>query len=270
MAAFRAIQAFQVALDEQGGLLPGAYAETSQFWCQVQRDLLLNIKIWRKADSATQYLYLKEVHRIMCAGRRGDERGKRTNVASGICEHVVTGDGAIGVQWLLYALFNFYPYDSSQHLAQQQQQQQPSRAERRTPSTRASVLISEASAYGPGPTGSASPSPAISSDCASISNVSLVAGSDDGYGLDDDGDEGGDSTDSNIAEIPSLSHSETRRLRRVVLNTLELFLSASEDKGARSTRGIPVPSASKADIAHLTRHLLYACNRDVQHTLEIL
>ncbi|KAJ2809927.1 hypothetical protein FBU31_008098, partial [Coemansia sp. 'formosensis'] len=62
MAVLRAVQAFQNALDEQGGLLPAAYAETSQFWNQVQRDLLLNFKIWRKADSATQHLYLKEVH----------------------------------------------------------------------------------------------------------------------------------------------------------------------------------------------------------------
>ncbi|KAJ2326216.1 hypothetical protein GGI00_004811, partial [Coemansia sp. RSA 2681] len=270
MAAFRAVQAFQVALDKQGGLLPAAYAETSQFWSQVQGDLLLNIKIWRKAESTTQYSYLKEVHRILCAGRRGDERGKRTNASSGICESAVAGDGAIGVRWILYALFNFYPYDSSQHLAHQQPQRSRATAHR-PQSARTSVLISEASACGPGPAGSASPSPAIASDCASLGNESLVAGSDDGYGLgNDDDDEGSDSSDSNIAEIPSLLLGETRRLRRVLLSALELFLSASEDKGAHNTRGAPIPSVSKADIAHLTRHLLYACNRDTQHTLEIL
>ncbi|KAJ2442809.1 hypothetical protein GGF42_006836, partial [Coemansia sp. RSA 2424] len=181
MAAFRAVQAFQVALDKQGGLLPAAYAETSQFWSQVQGDLLLNIKIWRKADSTTQYSYLKEVHRILCAGRRGDERGKRTNASSGICESAAAGDGAIGVRWILYALFNFYPYDSSQHLAHQQPQRSRATAHR-PQSARTSVLISEASACGgPGPAGSASPSPAIASDCASLGNESLVAGSDDGY-----------------------------------------------------------------------------------------
>ncbi|KAJ2489019.1 hypothetical protein IWW47_005313, partial [Coemansia sp. RSA 2052] len=270
MAALRAVQAFQVALDKQGGLLPAAYAETSQFWSQVQGDLLLNIKIWRKADSTTQYSYLKEVHRILCAGRRGDERGKRTNASSGICESAAAGDGAIGVRWILYALFNFYPYDSSQHLAHQQPQRSRETAHR-PQSARTSVLISEASACGPGPAGSASPSPAIASDCASLGNENLVAASDDGYGLgDDDDDEGSDSSDSNIAEIPSLLLGETRRLRRVLLSALELFLSASEDKGAHNTRGAPIPSASKDDIAHLTRHLLYACNRDTQHTLEIL
>ncbi|KAJ1906483.1 hypothetical protein LPJ71_004282, partial [Coemansia sp. S17] len=268
MAALRAAQALQSVLDEQGGLLPAAYAETSQFWSQVQRDLLLNFKIWRKADSATQFLYLKEVHRILCAGRRGDERGKRTNTLSGICESVA-GEGAIGVRWILYALFNFYPYDSSQHLSRQQPPQR-SRQTHRPSSTRTSVLISEASAYGPGPIGSTSPSPAIASDCASIGNESIVAVSDDGYGLDDDDEGSGDSPESGIAETPSLPFTETHRLRRVLLHTLELFLSASEDTGAPITRNTSVPSASKADVGHLTRHLLYACNRDTQHTLEIL
>ncbi|KAJ2864991.1 hypothetical protein GGH94_002533 [Coemansia aciculifera] len=266
MAALRAAQALQNVLDEQGGLLPAAYAETSQFWSQVQRGLLLNFKIWRKADLATQLLYLKEVHRILCAGRRGDERGKRTNALSGISESIA-GEVTVGVRWILYALFNFYPYDSSQHLSQQQPPQR-SRLTHRPSSTRTSVLISEASAYGPGPIGSTSPSPAITSDCASISNESIVAASDDGYGLDDD--ESGDSPESGIAETTSLPFIETHRLRRVLLHTLELFLSASEDKGAHSTRGTSVPSASKADVGHLTRHLLYACNRDTQHTLEIL
>ncbi|KAJ2396463.1 hypothetical protein GGF41_008600, partial [Coemansia sp. RSA 2531] len=212
MAALRAAQALQSVLDEQGGLLPAAYAETSQFWSQVQRDLLLNFKIWRKADSATQFLYLKEVHRILCAGRRGDERGKRTNALSGICESVA-GEGGIGVRWILYALFNFYPYDSSQHLSRQQPPQR-SRQTHRPSSTRTSVLISEASAYGPGPIGSTSPSPATTSDCASIGNESIVADSDDGYGLDDDDEGSGDSPEGGIAETPSLPFTETHRLRR--------------------------------------------------------
>ncbi|KAJ2416874.1 hypothetical protein GGI10_000651 [Coemansia sp. RSA 2530] len=260
MATFRATQALQSALDEQGGLLPAAYTETSRFWCLVQRDLLLNFKIWRKADPGTQLLYLKEVHRILCAGRRGDERGRRTNALSGLCESA-TGEGTIGVRWILYALFNFYPYDSSQHLAQQQQPPRPR-------STRASVLESKASACGPGPLGSASPSPAAASNCASISHESIAVGSDDEYGLDDD--ESGDRPENSIAETPDLPFAETRRLRRVLLYTLELFLSASEEKGAHGARDTSAPSASKADVGHLARHLLYACNRDTQHTLEIL
>ncbi|KAJ2490685.1 hypothetical protein IWW37_002972 [Coemansia sp. RSA 2050] len=254
MAAFRAAQALQNVLDKQGGLLPAAYTESSRFWCQVQRDLLLNFKIWRKADSATQLLYLKEVHRILCAGRQGDERGKRTNALSGLCESA-TGEGTIGVRWILYALFNIYPYDSSQHLAQQQPQ--PGLQQTHRPSsTRVSVQASKAS-----------PSPAAANDCASISHEGIAVGSDDEYGLDS---ENGGSTEDGIAETPDLPLTETRRLRRVLLYTLELFLSASEDKGAHGTRDTSIPSASKADVGHLTRHLLYACNRDTQHTLEIL
>ncbi|KAJ2381188.1 hypothetical protein H4S02_006325, partial [Coemansia sp. RSA 2611] len=80
----------------------------------------------------------------------------------------------------------------------------------------------------------------------------------------------GDRPENSIAETPDLPFAETRRLRRVLLYTLELFLSASEEKGAHGARDTSAPSASKADVGHLARHLLYACNRDTQHTLEIL
>ncbi|KAJ1998366.1 hypothetical protein GGI04_005032, partial [Coemansia thaxteri] len=265
VALLRAMQALQCALDEQGGLSPATYPETSQLWSQVQRDLLLNLRIWRKADLSTQFAYLKEAHRILCAGRHGGERQKRNNASSGVCESAA-GDDAIGVRWILYALFNFYPYDSSQHLAQQRLPQQP-RSARRPLSVRTSVLTREASAYAEGFGGMAGLPTASTSDSASAFSEGFATGSDDGYGL---GDESGDRPEGDASSFPTLSCEETRRLRRVILHTLELFLSACKDKDAHNTRSTPVPHASKSDVGHLTRHLLYACNRDSRHTKEVL
>ncbi|KAJ1735090.1 hypothetical protein LPJ72_002038 [Coemansia sp. Benny D160-2] len=54
------------------------------------------------------------------ANRSSDKQGKRSNASAGVCGSSA-GGGAIGIRWLLYALFNFYPYDSSQHIFSQQQ-----------------------------------------------------------------------------------------------------------------------------------------------------
>ncbi|KAJ1948707.1 hypothetical protein EC988_005067, partial [Linderina pennispora] len=66
LAAFRAMQAFQTAFDEQGGLLPAVYSDTSAFWSQVQHDLILNVSIWRHAEVGNQMEYLKEIHKVLC------------------------------------------------------------------------------------------------------------------------------------------------------------------------------------------------------------
>ncbi|KAJ1946338.1 hypothetical protein GGF37_001230, partial [Kickxella alabastrina] len=267
MATLRAMQAFQTALDEQGGLLPTSYPGTSQLWSQVQHDLILNFEIWRRADVATQLLYLKEVHRALCLGRRGDRAGRRCNASSGISNGspgsaFSAGENALGVRWILYALFNYYPYDSSQHISQQQQQQQQSkaRASGRPLSTRASVLVNEAT------TRYSSPSP-IDGDRALASSVSFVASSDDGLGFADNAD---DDLSGEIPGFPALTRVEVKQLRRALLHTLELFLSTSDDHSTPGARSAQIPDPTKADVANLARHLLYACNRDTEHTKEVL
>ncbi|KAJ2726135.1 hypothetical protein GGI07_000774 [Coemansia sp. Benny D115] len=227
MAALRAIQAFQVALDEQGGLLPSSYAGTSQLWSQVQRELVLNFKIWRRADVATQSLYLKEVHRILCVGRRGDRAKKRCNASSGVC-----GPGAGS--------------SSGVTTTSNSSNVEPSLGEA------TNRPISPLSTAGDG---------------VSISTDSIVANSDDGFGLADMAE---DNLGGDVPGFPVLTRGEVRQLRRTLLHTLELFLSVSDDHGAMGGTNVFIPEPTKTDIANLTGHLLYACNRDTEHTREIL
>ncbi|KAJ2449986.1 hypothetical protein EV183_004577 [Coemansia sp. RSA 2336] len=107
MDVLRAIQSFQTALDIQGGNLPSVSAETSLLWGQVHRELVLNFSIWRQASMECQLQYLKEVQRLLCDGQT--KQGKRSNAAAGISKQ----EGK--VRWILRVLFDFYPYDTSQH-----------------------------------------------------------------------------------------------------------------------------------------------------------
>ncbi|KAJ1933175.1 hypothetical protein EC988_009206, partial [Linderina pennispora] len=183
-----------------------------------------------------------EIHKVLCVGRRGDRLGKRTNAAASISGHS-GGGSSVGVRWILYVLFNLYPYDSSQHFQQQQQRSSRSTPKPQAPQ-RISVLINEGA------------------DQESISES--LATSEDALSLHD-----GDDTEGELPGFAALPRAETRQLRRVLLHTLELFLSASEDQPSRHTSG-GVPEPNKVDVSHLVQHLLYACNRDGEHTREIL
>ncbi|KAJ2625433.1 hypothetical protein GGI25_000528 [Coemansia spiralis] len=267
-AVLRAMQSFQVAFDKQGGLLSPVYASTSSFWSQVQRDLILNFKVWRRADFTTQLAYLREAHHILCIGRTGDRQGKRCNASSGVCGPN-SGGGALGIRWLLYTLFNFYPYDSSQHILRQHQSK--SRSGSMAAGSSISGISVSAENIGARSEDSANtpgyPSDAAN-DCISISTDDFIGNSDDGILLG--GTEASVFSGGKILDFPALTHDETRQLRKVLLNTLEMFLSASEDQNVPNKRGQHAPEANRADIAHLMRHLIYACNRDVEHTREIL
>ncbi|KAJ1949215.1 hypothetical protein FBU59_001241, partial [Linderina macrospora] len=243
IAAFRAMQAFQTAFDEQGGLLPAVYGDTSAFWSQVQHDLILNVSIWRHAEVANQIIYLKEIHKVLCAGRRGDRLGKRSNVAASISGHS-NGGSSVGVRWILNVLFNLYPYDSSQHVQQQQ-----SKSNRSTPKPQATQRISVL----------------INEDTDRVSISDSLATSEDALSLHDEDDaEGG------LPGFSALPRAETRQLRRILLYTLELFLSASGDQAASRHAPGSIPEPNKVDVSHVVQHLLYTCNRDGEHTREIL
>ncbi|KAJ2773040.1 hypothetical protein IWQ56_001136, partial [Coemansia nantahalensis] len=218
MATLRAMQAFQSALDAQGGLLPSAYPDTSRLWSQVQRELILNFQIWRRAGVDVQLQHLEEAKRLLCQGRVGDEQGRRSNASAEIGGKEA-GDMGLGVRWILCSLFDYYPYDTSQHVSQQHLQRARQRARSLSP-----------------------------------------------YELDETDGEG------TVADVPGfapLERGETRQLRRILLRTLELFLTASEERHGGGAGG-QVPRPTRTDVAHLIRHLLYACNRDTEHTREVL
>ncbi|KAJ2160579.1 hypothetical protein GGF46_002175, partial [Coemansia sp. RSA 552] len=260
IAALRAAQAFQVVLDAQGGLLPSVYSETSQLWCQVQREIVFNLRIWRRAEVGAQLQYLREMLHQLCLGRVGDEQGKRCNAAAGVCGKSA-GDGGLGIRWILYALFNYYPYDASQHISKQQHQQQQlgrARLRARSLSTRPSTSSSPDNGLA---TGRSTTEPPRSSTAIAGSGSMAVG---DEYAVDFE------CTGGSVPGFPLLSRDETRQLRRVLLRALELFLTASEEQGTRSPSGGQIPAATKTDILHLVRHLLYSCNRDIEHTREVL
>ncbi|KAJ2297151.1 hypothetical protein H4R23_006625, partial [Coemansia sp. Cherry 401B] len=219
MAALWAIQGFQTALDGQGGCLPAVYNDTSQLWCQVQRELVLNLRIWRQATAECQLRYLREIQRQLCRGRSGDERGRRSNAAAGVCGKN-GGDGSLGVRWILYALFNYYPYDTSQHISQQQHQRARQRARSLSarPSTPASSIHDRASVDDAKSCTEPPGNPPVS--------FAHTIDTEDGFGIDVE-DYAGD-----VPGFPPLSRVETKQLRRVLLRTLELFLTASDDHAA--------------------------------------
>lgn len=243
IAVLRTMQMLQTVFDSRGGLSPTVYDETSHFWSQVQRYLILNLKIWRKASIDIQMLYLKQAHLILCASRQGDQRKKRNNASAGIGEAKSAKNSSIGIRWILYTLFNYYPYDSSQHIAQQLS------TARKLP-----VTLEEDSV-------GSDKSPSV------------------GFKIAEDVEE--EETQERIVQgLPVLSYKDTRELRRVLLHTLELFLSTSnENNSLLATKTIrkgatvalsPAPEPTKTDITHLARHLLTACNRDSEHTRELL
>ncbi|KAJ2079660.1 hypothetical protein H4R24_003630 [Coemansia sp. RSA 988] len=250
MAALRAMQAFQAALDSQGGRLPAVYADVSSFWSQVQQYLILNLRIWRQADVDTQLLYLNEMQRQLCIGRVGDEHGKRCNATVGVCGKS-TGDSCLGIRWILYALFNYYPYDATQHMSQQRHQTR----------LRAQSLSTRPSTPGIG-----------DSDVASVAARSFTEPPIEPAEEESQANDiNVDDANGDMPGFPNLSRSETKLLRRVLLHTLELFLTASEEYSSnRVARGVLIPAVRKTDMLHLIRHLLYACNRDTEHTREIL
>ncbi|KAJ2822998.1 hypothetical protein IWW50_003976, partial [Coemansia erecta] len=261
IAAMRAMQSFQESLDAQGGCLPSAYADTSQFWSQTQRELILNLRIWRRATAECQLQYLRELQRQLCLGRTCDEQGKRCNASAGVCGKNA-GDGCLGVRWILYTLFNYYPYDTSQHISQQHQQIQRARQRARSLSVRPSTPASGTQEHGNADDAkSRTEPPADSSDA-------LPASAEDSYDIDVENPE------SDVPGFPQLPRAETKKLRRVLLRTLELFLTASDDHVPISSSvaqvSVPAPAATRADIMHLVRHLLFACNRDTEHTRELL
>ncbi|KAJ2784172.1 hypothetical protein H4R18_001299 [Coemansia javaensis] len=268
MATLRAMQALQTALDAQGGSLPSAYPDTSRLWNQVQRELILNLQIWRRASVDTQLQYLAEVQRVLCLGRVGDEQGQRCNASAGICGRDA-GSGSLGVRWILYSLFNYYPYDASQHVTQQQHHLRQARWRARSLSTRA-----ESPAGGGPATDERSADSTVRAGTeppgiAAASGPSGPAGA--AYGL---GEIGGDDAGVDMPGFPSLLRSETKQLRRPLLRTLELFLTASDEQwgggGGGGGSGAQMPRVTKTDVLHVVRHLLYACNRDTEHTREIL
>ncbi|KAJ1868060.1 hypothetical protein LPJ78_000557 [Coemansia sp. RSA 989] len=201
MDVLRAIQSFQTALDIQGGHLPSIHTETSLLWSQVQRELVLNFDIWRQASIECQLQYLKEVQRLLCDGQT--KQGKRNNAAAGISKQ----EGK--VRWVLRALFDFYPYDTSQHYRIRSLSARPN-----TPSSTAGTPFS---------------------GCETLVLP----------------------TDKTTGRY-MLTHAQTKQLRSILLCTLEMFLTAVEDR------------VEAFDINHLVHHLLYACNRDTEHTSELL
>ncbi|KAJ2502257.1 hypothetical protein GGH96_001192 [Coemansia sp. RSA 1972] len=261
MATLRAMQSFQTALDAQGGCLPSVYADTSQFWSQVQRVLVFNLRIWRRATAECQLLYLKEMQHLLCLGRTGDEQGKRCNASAGICGKK-SGDGSLGVRWILYTLFNYYPYDTSQHTSQQHQQHQRARQRARSLSARSTTPAASSQRH-------------ISTDnsvSGTKSNTVPPAGSleappasaENDYNIDVEIPE------SDVPGFPPLLRTETKQLRRVLLRTLEIFLTASNDQLLTDNLATQPPSATRTDVTHLVRHLLFTCNRDTEHTRELL
>ncbi|KAJ2847470.1 hypothetical protein IWW36_003842, partial [Coemansia brasiliensis] len=202
MGVLRAMQSFQTALDIQGGRLPSMYAETSLLWSQIQREMILNFCIWRQASMECQLQYLKEIQRLLCAGQAKHE--KRNNAAAGISKK----EGR--VRWVLCALFNYYPYDTSQHFS--------SRSLSARPTTPSSTVGTPFSGGEP---------PLLSS-------------------IDES------------RRFYMLTHMQIKQLRSILLHTLEVFLTAAED------------GSEAIDMAHLVHHLFYACNRDVEHTSELL
>ncbi|KAJ2561203.1 hypothetical protein GGH12_004184 [Coemansia sp. RSA 1822] len=261
MATLRAMQAFQTALDTQGGCLPSVYADTSQFWSQVQRELVFNLRIWRRATAECQLLYLKEMQHLLCLGRTGDEQGKRCNASAGVCGKK-PGDGSLGVRWILYTLFNYYPYDTSQHISQQHQQIQRARQRARSLSARPTTPATS----GQGHTNS---DDAVSS---TKSNTVPPAGSLEAPSASAENDYNIDVEipESDVPGFPPLLRTETKQLRRVLLRTLELFLTASNDQLLTDSLAAQSPPATRADVTHLVRHLLFTCNRDTEHTRELL
>ncbi|KAJ2568751.1 hypothetical protein IW140_003634 [Coemansia sp. RSA 1813] len=270
VAVLRAMQSLQTAFDKQGGLSSPAYTTTSSLWSQVQRELVLNFKIWRRADFATQTAYLRNVHYILCAGRTGDKQGKRCNASAGICGPEA-GGGALGIRWLLYALFNFYPYDSSQHILSQQQysKSRSGSMAAQSPPSGTPALADGDELCGDKQTETQCHIAEAVSDQISISAASHSGSNDDSSGPG--GAEPSALSGGKILDFPILSYEETRRLRKSLLNTLESFLSASaEHQSTQHTRVSRAPEANRTDIAHLMRHLIYSCNRDIEHTREIL
>ncbi|KAJ1735128.1 hypothetical protein LPJ61_000722 [Coemansia biformis] len=263
MATLRAMQALQTALDAQGGRLPSAYPDTARLWSQVQRELILNFQIWRSASADVQLQHLEEVQRLLCQGRAGDEQGLRCNASAGICGKAA-GDECLGVRWILYSLFNYYPYDTSQHVSRQHLR----RARQRVRS-----LSSTPTNTGPaGPEGALTSAGRPSTEPpggGATDGPGALAAARDAYEL---GEVDGEDAVADMPGFPSLQHSETRLLRRVLLRTLELFLTASDERhgGARGSLGAQTPRATRTDVLHLVRHLLYACNRDTEHTREVL
>ncbi|KAJ2715225.1 hypothetical protein H4R19_001315 [Coemansia spiralis] len=260
MATLRAMQAFQVALDTQGGTLPSAWSDTSWLWSQVQRDLILNFRIWRRAGVDVQLQHLHEAKRLLCRGRVGDEQGRRSNASAGIGGGGGrdADDVCLGIRWILYSLFDYYPYDTSQHVSQQHLQ----RARQRAQSL--SARSSTPTRSSPADDGAARPSTESPSSGAAAGTAATGAT----YELDE---VDGEDTVADMPGFPSLQRSETRQLRRVLLRTLELFLTASEEQhSSNGGAGGQVPRATRADVGHLVRHLLYACNRDTEHTREVL
>ncbi|KAJ2866440.1 hypothetical protein GGI22_001285, partial [Coemansia erecta] len=257
VAALRAMQSFQTAFDKQGGLSPSVYTSTSSFWSQVQRELVLNFKIWRRADFVTQTAYLRNVHHILCAGRTEDKQGKRCNASAGICGPSA-GGGALGIRWLLYALFNFYPYDSSQHLLSQQQYSK----------SRSGSMAAQSPSYGAPATADEEKLRNVKksatqchieeavSDQISIGATSYSDSNDDALGPG--GAEPSVLSGGQILDFPVLSYEETKCLRKILLNTLEMFLSASSEQNTQYTRTPRIPEANRTDIAHLLRHLIYS------------
>ncbi|KAJ1906949.1 hypothetical protein LPJ81_001058, partial [Coemansia sp. IMI 209127] len=269
VAVLRAMQSFQTSFDKQGGLSSPVYASTSSFWSQVQRELVLNFKIWRRADFVTQTAYLRNVHHILCAGRTGDKQEKRCNASAGICGPSA-GGGALGVRWLLYALFNFYPYDSSQHLLSQQQysKSRSGSMAAQSPSYSAPATADEKELRSDKKSATQCHIEEAVSDQISIGATSYSDSNDDALGPG--GAEPSVLSGGQILDFPVLSYEETRCLRKTLLNTLEMFLSASSDQNTQYTRTPRIPEANRTDIAHLLRHLIYSCNRDIEHTREIL
>ncbi|KAJ2280686.1 hypothetical protein GGH14_002265, partial [Coemansia sp. RSA 370] len=261
MATLRAIQGFQTALDAQGGCLPSVYADTSQFWSQVQRELVFNLRIWRRATAECQLLYLKEMQHLLCLGRIGDEQGKRCNASAGICGKK-SGDGSLGVRWILYTLFNYYPYDTSQHTSQQHQQLQRARQRARSLSARPTTPATS----GPGHTNTDNAVFGTKSNTvppvSSLETPPVSAEND--YNIDVEIPE------SDVPGFPPLLRTETKQLRRVLLRTLELFLTTSNDQLLTDSLAAQLPPATRTDVTHLVRHLLFTCNRDTEHTRELL
>ncbi|KAJ2791271.1 hypothetical protein H4R21_006348, partial [Coemansia helicoidea] len=258
MATLRAMQAFQSALDAQGGLLPSAYPDTSRLWSQVQRELILNFQIWRRAGVDVQLQHLEEAKRLLCQGRVGDEQGRRSNASAEIGGKEA-GDMGLGVRWILCSLFDYYPYDTSQHVSQQHLQRARQRA--RSLSVRSSTPTKSSPAGGAGRRATEPPG-----DRATGGASDGAGATKEPYELDETDGEG------TVADVPGfapLERGETRQLRRILLRTLELFLTASEERHGGGAGG-QVPRPTRTDVAHLIRHLLYACNRDTEHTREVL
>ncbi|KAJ2516070.1 hypothetical protein H4217_004813, partial [Coemansia sp. RSA 1939] len=165
---------------------------------------------------------------LRCAEReRIEVQGKRSNASAGVCGSSA-GGGAIGIRWLLYALFNFYPYDSSQHIFSQQQYSK----------SRSGSMAAQS------PPSNTSISTNVEDPCndkRSLSQGRLA----DGVGDQIPGDTAGYS-DANDDSYGS---------------------GGAEPSSARISQ---TPEANRADIAHLVHHLIYSCNRDIEHTREIL